>query len=183
MRCTNRPATRAAIRIITLASSQPASQQYLPLLYAHAAAMILAFGVLLPLGAFMAHSQKHLVHRLMQPTGTALGLAGLALVVAYVQMTTRAHFRQTVHAVVGVVVLTMTLTTPLLLVRVQWRRWHRGCGHVITCLGIANVLLVRCAIGGTPTTLMGGAHWKMHEIYGGRRGELQAINTYPCPLI
>lgn len=108
--------------------------------------MILAFGVLLPLGAFMAHNRRHLVHKLMQPATTALGLAGLALVVAFVQMTSGVHFRQTVHAIVGVVVLALTLATPLLLVRVQWRRWHRGCGHVIVGLGIANVLLVGCYV-------------------------------------
>ena len=116
------------------------------LLYAHAAAMILAFGVLLPVGAFMAHGQRPFVHKLTQPTGIAVGLAGLAMIVAYVQVTSRAHFRLTVHAVVGVVILALSLATPLLLVRIQWRRWHRGCGHVITCLGLANILLVRFGI-------------------------------------
>eukprot|EP00731_Ephydatia_muelleri_P027893 Em0019g766a len=154
LQCSKIPATRAAIRVVSSCSSSSSSSNsnsnssqaqstasYLPLLYAHAAAMILTFGVLLPVGAFMAHNRKHLVHKLMQPATTVLGLAGLALVVAYVQMTSRAHFRQTVHAVVGVVVLALTLATPLLLARVQWRRWHRGCGHIIIGLGIANVLL------------------------------------------
>eukprot|EP00731_Ephydatia_muelleri_P027882 Em0019g755a len=118
LQCSKIPATRAAIRVVSSCSSSSSSSNsnsnssqaqstasYLPLLYAHAAAMILTFGVLLPVGAFMAHNRKHLVHKLMQPATTVLGLAGLALVVAYVQMTSRAHFRQTVHAVVGVVVL------------------------------------------------------------------------------
>ena len=123
--------------------------------------MILTFGVLLPVGAFMAHNRKHLVHKLMQPATTVLGLAGLALAVAYVQMTSRAHFRQTVHAVVGVVVLALTLATPLLLARVQWRRWHRGCGHIIIGLGIANVLLVGCATQGIVSELGGGEMKKL----------------------
>lgn len=104
--------------------------------------MIAAFGVLLPVGAFMAHHQVKLVHKVVQPLGLLLALVGLVMVIVYVQLTNGKHFRPLIHAVLGLALLILAvLGMPILLLKKQ-RTWHKKCGQIVVFFGMANILLV-----------------------------------------
>ncbi len=136
--CENDPSFQATVSV----PSVPTPQSLLPLLYSHVALMIAAFGVLLPVGGFLAHHQVKLVHKVVQPLGVLLGLIGLVLVVVYVQLTHGRHFKPLIHAVVGLVLLLLAAVgMPLLLFRKE-RTWHKKCGQIVVFFGLANVLLV-----------------------------------------
>lgn len=116
--------------------------QYGALLYTHAGIMGLTFGILLPLGAFLAHHKQYLLHKITQPVGIVLALTGFVLVVVYVELSTEKHFRFLIHGVVGLgLMVTVFLLMPVLLLQKQWRKWHGRCGHVVAFFGMANVLL------------------------------------------
>ena len=53
--CTEDPSLNASVQVVEMQSEGP----YKPLLYTHAALMGITFGILLPLGAFLAHHQVH----------------------------------------------------------------------------------------------------------------------------
>ena len=117
--------------------------RYGALLYTHAGIMAISFGVLLPLGAFLAHHKQFLLHKITQPVGIVLALTGFILVLVYVQLSAEKHFRFFIHGVVGLGLMVLVfLLMPVLLLRKQWRKWHRRCGHVVAFFGMANVLLV-----------------------------------------
>ena len=117
--------------------------QYSPMLYTHAALMGITFGILLPLGAFLAHHEKFLIHKVTQPTGLLLALIGFVMVLVYVSLAHGQHFRFLIHGVVGLALLLLALLVmPALLLHKPWRKWHRRCGHVVAFFGMGNVLLV-----------------------------------------
>lgn len=125
--------------------------QYGALLYTHAGIMGLTFGILLPLGAFLAHHKQYLLHKITQPVGIVLALTGFVLVVVYVELSTEKHFRFLIHGVVGLgLMVTVFLLMPVLLLQKQWRKWHGRCGHVVAFFGMANVLLVRVYVNNPP---------------------------------
>lgn len=135
------------------AAAAAATTRYRPLLYTHAAVMGMVFGVLLPLGAFLAHHRVLLVHRVLQPIGLLLATVGLVLVVVYVELSGGKHFAHLVHGVVGLVLLiaaVLGMPALILLPMVKaverkvknMRTWHRRCGHVVAFFGMGNVLVV-----------------------------------------
>lgn len=137
--CESDPSLQAVVIVVT---TTPHRQLFLPLLYSHAALMMAAFGVLLPVGGFLAHHQVKLVHKVVQPLGVLLSLVGLVLVVVYVQLTNGRHFRPLLHTVLGLALLLLAaLGMPLLLLRKE-RTWHKKCGQIVVFFGMANVLLV-----------------------------------------
>lgn len=137
--CTEDTSLNASIKVIEMQVEDP----YRPLLYTHAALMGVTFGVLLPLGAFLAHHQKFTVHKITQPIGILLALAGFVMVLVYVSLSHGRHFRFLIHGVVGLALLLLTfLLMPTLLLHKPWHKWHKRCGHVIAFFGMANVLLV-----------------------------------------
>lgn len=119
------------------------SSDYKALLYSHAGIMGITFGILLPLGAFLAHHEKLLAHKIIQPTGIILALIGFVMIIVYVQLTTKEHFQFVIHGFVGLTLFLMVfLLMPFLLLKKQWRMWHRRCGHIIAFFGMGNVLVV-----------------------------------------
>ena len=142
--CTEDPSLNASVQVIEMqVVEMQAEGLYNPLLYTHAALMGITFGILLPLGAFLAHHQKFTIHKITQPTGILLALVGFIMVLVYVSLSHGRHFRFLIHGVVGLALLLLTfLLMPALLFRKPWHKWHRRCGHVIAFFGMANVLLV-----------------------------------------
>ncbi len=127
--------------------------RYKAVIYIHAGLMALSFGVLLPLGAFLAHYRVLLVHKITQPLGILLAISGFVFAIVYVELNGREHFDELIHGVLGLVlVLLVLLVMPALLIRRKWRCWHRRCGHIIAFFGMGNVLLVRMLIWLAPLT-------------------------------
>ena len=119
------------------------SQKYIELLYIHVAIMGAVFGVLFPVGAFLAYHQITLAHKFTQPIGIAMALVGFVMVVVYVQLSHGDHFRYLIHGVIGLALLIMVLfVMPLLLVSERSRKWHHKVGHIIVFFGMGNILLV-----------------------------------------
>lgn len=143
----------------TVAVAAPSADEitrYRPLLYSHASIMGVVFGILLPLGAFLAHHRVLLVHRVLQPIGIVLALVGLVLVVVYVELSERKHFGKLVHAVTGLgLLISAVVVTPSLILlpsvkalqfggRLRFERaWHKRSGQIVVFFGIGNVLVVR----------------------------------------
>ena len=138
---------------VAAATDEPTTR-YRPLLYTHASVMGVVFGILLPIGAFLAHHRVLLVHRILQPIGLLLALVGLVLVIVYVELSERKHFGSLVHGVTGLgLLITTVLTMPTLILLPSvkalerklhfLRTWHRRSGHAVAFLGIGNVLVVR----------------------------------------
>ena len=137
--CTEDTSLNASVQVVTMQAEGP----YKPLLYIHAALMGITFGILLPLGAFLAHHQKFTIHKITQPTGILFALVGFIMVLVYVGLSHGRHFRFLIHGVVGLALLLLTfLLMPALLLRKPWHKWHKRCGHIIAFFGMANVLLV-----------------------------------------
>jgi len=130
--------------------------QYSPVLYTHAALMGITFGILLPLGAFLAHHEKFLIHKVTQPTGLLLAFVGFVMVIVYVSLAHGQHFRFLIHGVVGLALLLLALLVmPTLLLYKPIRKWHRRCGHVVAFFGMGNVLLVSAfSTRATPQTII-----------------------------
>lgn len=118
-------------------------ESYKAVVYVHAGLMAVAFGILLPVGAFLAHQRIMLVHKITQPLGILLAVAGFVMVVVYVELNDKDHFDELIHSVLGfALILLVLLVMPVLLVHKKWRQWHRRCGHVVAFFGMGNVLLV-----------------------------------------
>lgn len=114
-----------------------------PLLYTHAALMAAAFGVLLPVAAFLYYQGVTLGYKVLLPVVMVLALGGLVLVVVYVQLTSRGHFDYFIHGVVGVTLLVLIwLVMPLLLLHRKLRVYHFRLGHMVAFFGMGNILLV-----------------------------------------
>jgi len=138
--CEQNPELNTTI-IVGAAGGVP-NTHLIELLYTHAALMAIAFGFLLPIGAFLAHNKVTLAHKILQPLGILLGLSGLVLVIVYVHLSHGSHFRFVIHSAVGLVLLLMvTIGMPLLLLK-KPRIWHKRMGHVVVFFGMANILLV-----------------------------------------
>jgi len=143
--CTEDNSLRASVVVVnnTATETQDGPGQYSPVLYTHAALMGITFGILLPLGAFLAHHEKFLIHKVTQPTGLLLALIGFVMVIVYVSLAHGQHFRFLIHGVVGLALLLLALLVmPALLLYKPLRKWHRRCGHVVAFFGMGNVLLV-----------------------------------------
>ncbi len=139
--CERDTSLQAAV-IVMGTPSPPLQNNLLPLLYTHAALMATAFGVLLPIGAFLAYNKVKLAHKIVQPLGIMLALIGFVLVIVFVQFTHGKHFRYLIHSLLGLVLLLLaTLVMPLLLLR-KPRTWHKKTGQIVTFFGMGNVLLV-----------------------------------------
>jgi len=80
----------------------------------HAMIMFISWGIILPFGALWARYTRHLphqlwfkVHRILQYGGFLISLVGIIL--AYVMLGTTYHFRMVTHAVIGTVILGLSV--------------------------------------------------------------------------
>lgn len=113
------------------------------MLYTHAAVMGTIFGVILPIGAYLAFQYFAVAHFIIQVISLIGGLAGLVIVVTYVELTHKHHIRFPIHGVVGLSLLLLMVVMPFLRVHKNLKTCHHRLGHIVVFFGMANVLLVR----------------------------------------
>ena len=123
-------------------SSKTDNNKLKPLIYTHAALMGTIFGVLLPVGAYLAYQYLAIVHIVIQAISLVGGLAGLITVVVYVELTHKHHIQFPIHGVIGLALLLLMLVMPFLRVHKNLRKYHHKLGHIVVFFGMANVLLV-----------------------------------------
>lgn len=114
----------------------------MPLVYSHAAVMGVTFGVLLPIGAYMAYHYFVVVHVVIQIISIIAAMIGFVIIVTYVEVTHKTHFRFPIHGVVGLALILLVLIMPFLRLHRRVRQYHHKLGQIMAFFGIANVLLV-----------------------------------------
>lgn len=114
-----------------------------PLVYSHAAVMGITFGILLPMGAFLAYHYFAVVHIVIQVISLIAALVGLVIIVTYVEVTNKSHFQFPIHGVVGLALILLLLIMPFLRLHRRLREHHHKLGQIVAFFGMANVLLVR----------------------------------------
>ena len=146
LQCEEDPSIKALVVVTNATSSAPPPpppSRYLPLIYSHAAAMGVAFGILFPIGAFLAYNNVRVVNWVIYPIAMLLAVAGFVLTIVYVELTDKAHFKFLIHGVFGLAVLLLALfAMPLLIIAKRSRKWHWRTGHIVAFFGMANILLV-----------------------------------------
>ncbi len=119
------------------------NERYKTVIYIHAGLMAASFGILLPVGAYLAHHRVRLVHIITQPLGIIIAVSGFVSAVVYVELNDGNHFDELIHSVLGLVLVILALLVmPVLLLHKKWQQWHKRCGHFIAFFGMGNVLLV-----------------------------------------
>lgn len=112
------------------------------LILSHASIMSVCFGILLPVGVFLATNGSPFAHKIFQPGGIILAIVGYGLVLVYIEVEEKKHFNS-VHAIVGFSLVLLTALMPFLRLRKDLHYLHKKCGIIIVFYGMANVLLVR----------------------------------------
>ncbi len=125
------------------ASSNILDSKLKPMLYTHAAVMGTIFGVVLPIGAYLAYQYLAVAHFVIQVISLVGGLAGLVIVVTYIELTHKNHIQFPIHGVVGLGLLVLMVVMPFLRVHKNLKKYHHRLGHIVVFFGMANVLLVR----------------------------------------
>lgn len=133
---------RTLINVGNASANETARDVLKPILYSHAAVMGIVFGVLLPIGAYMAYHYFTIVHLVIQIISVIGALVGLVLVLVYAQLSHEQHFRFPIHGVVGLALVLLVMVAPFLRVHKRLTRYHRKLGQIVTFFGMANVLLV-----------------------------------------
>ena len=111
------------------------------LILSHASIMSVCFGILLPVGVFLATNGSPFAHKIFQPGGLILTIVGYGLVFVYIEVEEKNHFNSA-HAILGFTLVLLTTLMPLLRLRKDLHYLHKKCGIVIVFYGMANVLLV-----------------------------------------
>lgn len=141
--CSDDEDVATTIVVAEPAKEEAENKRLHPLLYTHVALMAAAFGVLLPVAAFLYYHGVSLGYKVLLPIVMVLATCGFVLVVVYVQLTSRKHFHYFIHGVVGVALVALVLLgMPLLLVHQKLRVFHFRLGHAVAFFGMGNVLLV-----------------------------------------
>lgn len=140
--CSDDEDVATTIVVAEPAKEEAENKRLHPLLYTHVALMAAAFGVLLPVAAFLYYHGVSLGYKVLLPIVMVLATCGFVLVVVYVQLTSRKHFHYFIHGVVGVALVALVLLgMPLLLVHQKLRVFHFRLGHAVAFFGMGNVLL------------------------------------------
>ena len=113
-----------------------------PLLYSHAAVMGLTFGVLFPVGAYMAYHYFTTVHIIIQAISMLGTTFGFIVIIVYVEKTHSHHFQFPIHGVVGLALVLLILIMPFLHLHRRVKKYHHKLGQIVAFFGMANVLLV-----------------------------------------
>ena len=111
------------------------------LLFSHASMMSISFGVMLPVGALLAANGSPFVHKIFQPGGIILGIVGYGLVLAYIEVEEKRHFKS-VHSFVGFFLVVLIVLMPFMRLQKEFHYIHKKCGVIIVFYGMTNVLLV-----------------------------------------
>ena len=111
------------------------------LILSHASIMSVCFGILLPVGVFLATNGSPFAHKIFQPGGIILAIVGYGLVLVYIEVEEKKHFNSA-HAIMGFSLVLLTALMPFLRLRKDLHYLHKKCGIVIVFYGMANVLLV-----------------------------------------
>lgn len=113
------------------------------MIYTHAAMMGTIFGVVLPIGAYLAYQYFAIAHFVIQLISVFGALAGLVIVVVYVELTHKHHIQFPIHGVIGLALLLLMMVMPFLRLHKKLKTYHHKLGHIVVYFGMANVLLVR----------------------------------------
>jgi PAS domain-containing protein len=117
---------------------------------AHAFCMFFAFGIILPIGGYMAASARFKWHYILQISGLALSVAGYVLGYTY-SGKFNGHFNH-LHGYCGIVLLALAwglqpITVYLGTYYTQFRHLHRRNGQILVFFGIANIFMGFTAYG------------------------------------
>eukprot|EP01063_Lacrimia_lanifica_P039071 TRINITY_DN8479_c0_g4_i1.p1 TRINITY_DN8479_c0_g4~~TRINITY_DN8479_c0_g4_i1.p1 ORF type:complete len:392 (+),score=54.16 TRINITY_DN8479_c0_g4_i1:123-1178(+) len=135
-----------------------------PYMVAHGVLMALSWGLLLPAGVFTARLLKHRpdalwfrVHRVMQPVGLCVALAGFVIALTQFDVFVASGRKSSLaHGAIGITVMVLGLLQPLNAVirphapaageakpakRLVWEVVHKGSGWVAVVLGFLNVII------------------------------------------
>lgn len=143
---------RQLAAIAVLKGEEDEGRRYREIIYTHAVVMFLSFGLVLPLGALLAHLKKPVVHLIMQPLGLVLAVTGFLMAVVYKEINSTTHFDE-IHTIFGLLLLIgallvlpglkLSVMSPM---REKAQRlvniWHRRLGLVAVFSGIFNIFLV-----------------------------------------
>ena len=116
------------------------------LLVAHGVAMYAAFGILLPIAAFMArtggkihlNSRKLSLHRILAPLSMLVAVGGVSLAFLGVQREGGSHLSHS-HGYIGLVLMILGVVVQPLAIASQQHSWHRRQGAAIIVGGWANL--------------------------------------------
>lgn len=141
--CQEDRSLRALITVNDIGNtSETTNDKLKPLLYTHVTLMGLVFGVLLPIGAYLAYHYFTIVHVVVQAISMLAALLGLIMVVVYVELTHGKHFQFPIHGAIGMGLLLFMLIMPLLRLHKTVKIFHPKLGHVIVFFGMTNVIVV-----------------------------------------
>ena len=127
---------------IVVQGDAAATNRFLPLLYAHAALMILSFGILFPIAVFL-YCRNYLAYLVLFILVWILSIIGFVLVMFYIWLTTGHFFRRIIHAALGYpVMFEYVVGLPLLLVHKKLKPFHARLSHVVMSVGITGVVTV-----------------------------------------
>lgn len=126
--------------------------KYKELIYSHGAIMAVTFGILFPLGAFLANIKKPIAHMILQPLGIVLAVIGFVLAAVYKGLNASSHFNQ-LHSIIGLLLLAIVIIvipglklSLLAPIKEKWQRlviiWHKRLGISAVFFGFSNIFLV-----------------------------------------
>lgn len=112
---------------------------YRHLIEVHAACMFSAFGVILPIGAFLAYTGFHKRHIFFQVTGVCVGVVGGIFAIVFVQKTTGHHLSNP-HHLMGVFILFLAAIVQPTAILKKNRAIHHKNGAAIIGFGLMNII-------------------------------------------
>lgn len=110
------------------------------LIYAHAACMGLAFGLMFPIGAFLAYTGHHKIHIPIQLTSLAIAVTGFILIVTSIESRGGSHFDNP-HSVAGLIILIAAFFLQPVAIYFRQREVHHKNGSFVVLSGMMNVFL------------------------------------------
>jgi PAS domain-containing protein len=136
---------------VTNGQSMVIKYTYMELIYTHGAIMAVSFGLMIPLGALMAHFKKSIIHMIIQPLAIILTCLGFILAVVYTELNNNTHFNQ-LHSILGLIILIIAMLilpglklSVVLPITKKGRKiltgWHKRLGTSTVFFGIFNIFL------------------------------------------
>lgn len=118
--------------------------------------MFVTFGIILPLGAFLASVKQLIAHVILQICGQIATTLGLILGLVYVQLNhgNLQHFSQ-LHSIIGLFIIFLVLILqPFLkvissvkLLKKEGKIWHKRLGIAVVFFGLSNIFIVSFSTG------------------------------------
>lgn len=111
----------------------------------HAICMFTSFGVMLPIGAFLAFTGFHKYHVYMQCTAVIIAVVGAGVAINMVEGWGVPHF-QGAHGKLGLLILLNTLALQPYAIWRKWIKIHHRNGSLLIVGGFTNIFLGMTAI-------------------------------------